>query len=416
LARNAFSAAAAKSNGAVRTEVNLSSLRRKYYPRSYADGAGKPYLLIVSPYAIYPPTHGGAVRIAELLRALTTEFRVVLLSDESALYTADSLHYFRDAHAVHLVAARPREMPINAPDRIRRILNHCHPSLRTELKRLIECYEPAIVQIEFVELAAMVIARSGPALWVIDLHDVLFSSTGQSEEDRFEASLVQQYDATIVCSKEDAALVHGAPVTIVPNAARAPQGVYVSSAGNSSILFAGPFRYSPNLKGIQEFLALVYPALKNEIPELEIMILGGVGARDIAASDPRFAQAGVSVHEQVENVHPYLQQCALTINPLHDIRGSSIKLIESLAAGRVCVSTKEGARGFATSGYASLITVNAITEFRKPLQKLLLNERYRVGLERPSPSFLEAISWKMSAKILSDAYRHVMRPGELVAR
>ena len=40
-----------------------------------------------------------------------------------------------------------------------------------------------------------------------------------------------------------------------------------------------------------------------------------------------------------DDVPALLARCALTINPLAQIRGSAVKLVESLAAGRVCVTT-----------------------------------------------------------------------------
>ncbi|MBV8808815.1 MAG: glycosyltransferase, partial [Acidobacteriaceae bacterium] len=248
--------------------------------------------------------------------------------------------------------------------------------------------------------------------WVLDLHDVLLSIDGNNEADRFERSFIAQYDATLVCSDEDAALVRHTDVTVVPNGARATPLAYVPSRGNKTILFAGPFRYAPNLHGVRQFLAHVYPKLRRRISDVELIILGGNGARQAAAADPAFSQPGVTVYDQVDDVYRYLRQCSLTINPLHGIRGSSIKLIESLAAGRACVSTTDGARGLLKCECSALITVNAVADFETPVAELMLNEEYRIELEKPSPAFLEAVSWRTAAKRLQDVYRKHMKPRE----
>lgn len=101
-----------------------------------------------------------------------------------------------------------------------------------------------------------------------------------------------------------------------------------------------------------------------------------------------------------------MEGCALTVNPLSGNRGSSIKLIESMAAGRVCVSTREGARGFLDVGFPSLLVVDRIDEFGTPLERLLLDNEHRRDLEAPREDLLQDYSWKKSAQSLARIYRH----------
>lgn len=386
-------------------DAPLRYVRRRFYPPPGPASATKPVLLLASPYAVYPPAHGGAIRIAELLRTLAKSYRVVLLSDEESLYTAQSAEHFAGLHAVHLVGRRPRELPADVGRRIPRILNHTHAGFRAELNRLLVSYEPDIVQIEFVELAAAVEERRNGAAWFLTLHEALFASGGTSDEDRFERELVERYDAAIVCSPEDAALLGGAHAEVVPNGTRLAALPYVPSRGNAEILFAGPFRYVQNLEGIRLFLELVYPQLKQAVPHVRLVVLGGDGAPAKARTMPCFDQPGVEVREYVADVVPLLQRCAVSINPLYGIRGSSIKLIESLAAGRVCVSTRDGARGFLDGASPALIAVDRIEDFNPPLERLLLDEPYRLELERPAAEFRDRWSWESSARRQLDVYR-----------
>ncbi|HEX3462870.1 MAG TPA: SPASM domain-containing protein [Candidatus Elarobacter sp.] len=386
-------------------DAPLRFLRRKYYPPRDPESAAKPVLLLASPYAVYPPAHGGAIRIAELLRTLAAKYRVVLLSDEERLYTPESTAHFAGLDAVHLVGGRPAERAEDVGRRIPRILNHTHAGFRAELRRLLVSYEPEIVQIEYVELAAAVAERRNGAAWFLTLHDVLFTPETANEDDRFERGLLEKYDAAVVCSAEDAALVRGLRTEVVPNGTRLAAVPYVPSRGNTEILFAGPFRYTQNLEGIRAFLELVYPGLKRAVPQVRLVVLGGDGAPETARTMACFDQPGVEVRDYVPDVAPLLERCALTINPQYAIRGSSIKLIESIAAGRVCVSTRDGARGFLDRANPALIVVDRIEEFAAPLERLLLDERYRLTVERPDPAMREASSWAASANRLLDVYR-----------
>jgi GT2 family glycosyltransferase len=42
----------------------------------------RPSVLVVSPFAIYPPSHGGAMRLCHLLQHLSADFDLIVLSDE----------------------------------------------------------------------------------------------------------------------------------------------------------------------------------------------------------------------------------------------------------------------------------------------------------------------------------------------
>ena len=53
-----------------------------------------PRVLIVSPFALFPPAHGGARRLAELTQRLSTEAELILLSDERSLYDTNAEPWF----------------------------------------------------------------------------------------------------------------------------------------------------------------------------------------------------------------------------------------------------------------------------------------------------------------------------------
>ncbi|HVP45250.1 MAG TPA: glycosyltransferase [Bryobacteraceae bacterium] len=385
--------------------VDLERVDRKFYLRPPQTGTRS--VIVVSPFAVYPPGHGGARRIANLLQRLADDFNIVLLSDEEALYEASVLARVTGPICVHLTGGRRADTP-GAPRRIARIRSHSHPRIQVETEWLAATYAADLVQIEYIELAALIENRKRAVPWVITLHDVLFCETGESPEDRFEAALIAQHDAVIACSAEDAALVRHKRVVVVPNAVT-PPGRYVSSRGSRQLLFTGPFRYEPNLAGILKFLEAVYPALRREIPDVELCVLGGRDASLIARQYEGFAQPGVRVVDHVDDVAPWLEACALTINPVTGVRGSSIKLLESLGFGRVCISTEEGARGFRDLHSSALLIVPGVNDFLAPLRELLLDEERRLQLEKPDSQLLESISWERAAFVQAGLYRELLR-------
>ncbi|HSB13923.1 MAG TPA: glycosyltransferase [Bryobacteraceae bacterium] len=379
-------------------------VRRKFYPTPFQSLPEGRAILVASPYAVFPPAHGGAVRLARLLEHLKRQRKIVLLSDEESCYQEQALPYFAGLAAVHLVGGR-REMCEQRADRIGRILSHSHDILKREATRLAESYSVGAVQVEFVELAKLVEAREGAAPWFLTLHEVLLESGGRPEEDSFEKEWIARYDAAIVCSPEDAALLHHREVLVAPNGVEMRGDVYVPSRGRRTIAFLGPFRYRPNWDGIQRFLTCVYPRLLRTLPGVGIDVFGGLGALERAAGVDCFRQPGVRVHDHVEDVRRRLDACAVTINPLDQTRGSCLKVIESLAAGRVCVSTVAGARGFLRDGFRSLVAVPRVGDFLEPLGLLLSEEDRRLELEPPQAELLDRYRWEHAARKQLDLYR-----------
>ncbi len=366
---------------------------------------GMPLILIVSPYCIYPPAHGGARRIHELIERITLDFDIVLLSDEAESYSDASLKYFEKCHLVCLVGGR--KAPVHN-DRIERILTHSHPALARQLRTLVQIHNPDIVQIEYVELAKLVEMRDSRP-WILTLHDVLLDESGNSrDEDEFELQYIHRFDKVIVCSSEDRALLRDRNVHVVHNGAHVAMH-YTPSPADAPILFMGPFRYPPNFSGIIRFLEDVFPGIRARVPTARLWILGGLRARQIAAGDTCFNQPGVTVFDFIEDVSPYLRDCSISINPNKSVRGSSLKVIESLSAGRVCVSTRDGARGLLEFGLASLVVIDE-NNFADCIVRLLTDLEYRHSLEVPTGA-LYRYSWQRASEEQARIYRSLLQTG-----
>ena len=390
-------------------ELDVIEHRSSFSFRLGSVGARK-RVLLVTPFCIFPPRHGGARRVEGLLQRLRREFDIALISDEASLYDVRSFAYFDGLQAVHLVQRRELKGAHRESDLEKRIKTHCHDTLVRVVREALLRYRPDVVQIEHVELAALSALRGPDQRWVLGLHDAYSQSDFRDPEAaaRLDQHLLETFDAVTVCSPEDQALLKHPQTICVPNGASIALSQHSPSA-SSQLLFMGPFRYAQNLEGIRRFLRIAYPEIKAAVPGARLLVLGGDGAQDAIAGDEAFAQDDVSVVGHRENVHELLQQSALTLNPLSGIRGSSIKVIESLTAGRACVSTQEGARGFTNAGLCGLITVEDVAAMARPIIRLLQDAEQRRRIELPDVARLERFQWRHCATIQSKLYRNLLR-------
>ena len=356
--------------------------------------------LFVAPFAVFPPRHGGARRVAELVRGLKASVDVALVSDEATLYDARSFADFDGLLDVRLVQRRDGGAQ-GAASLAARAREHCHPVLVDAVREAIAGNRADAIVVQHAELAPLVRERKGSARWILDLHDAFAREDFASDAEHQAFSVdVARYDAVTVCSAEDAALVMHPKVVIVPNGAQIGSGAYAPSAG-ARLLFVGPFRYGPNRDGIARFLRDAWPRVRDAVPDATLTILGGDESLAIVRDDALFAQPGVEVMGHRDDVPRLLADSALAVNPLANIRGSAVKLVETLAAGRVCVTTADGARGFAGAA-AGLVAVPDVAAMADAVVALLRDAQRRNAIERADPSLLDAFGWHHSVARLRE--------------
>ncbi|WP_157578781.1 glycosyltransferase [Rudaea cellulosilytica] len=368
------------------------------YYGAQPNSATRPRVLLVTPFALFPPAHGGARRIAELVTRLAGKVDFILLSDERSLYSLASEPWLKLVRATHLIEGRgdrPTDVPLTLAERMQR---HAWPEMRRKLEQMIALYDPNVVQVEFMELALLADRRKGRARWLLALHDVYLAGD-RSSGDAAQITALQRFDAISACSNEDIALLPNANAHLIGNGAidRRP-GAVASPQTPPRLLFMGPFRYTQNREGILAFLDQAWPALKRQFPNLRLTILGGAESKAIAEGDARLTQDGVDLVSAFVDPTPYLAECTVSINPQYDIRGSSIKLIESLLARRVCVSTAAGARGFAREGLQGLVTADDVAGMAAPISALLADAGHRHYIENADDAKLDTHTWDAVAQ------------------
>jgi GT2 family glycosyltransferase len=387
-------------NTAVRNAGFLfNSVANRYY---FISRPHLPTILWVTPFAIFPPSHGGARRITELAKRLAPHVNLLLLSDESEVYKNCVSEDFSAFTSVHLLKAR-KDMPGQALRM--RMDDHAAKGLRYELRRLQQQHKIDLVQIEFMEASLLVEERLGDTPFVVALHDVYLDG---GADDEFQLEALRHFEAIITCSEEDATFLADIPHHVITNGAQDRFAASVESSDKKTVLFMGPFRYGPNYAGILQFLALVWPAVQAAHPDAELFILGGPEASSARFANPLLQQNGVSLITEFVDPEPYLAACALTINPQQEIRGSALKVAESLLAKRICVTTRTGARGFAGLNTEALRIVDTWDEMGAEITRLLDDFDSRHKYECSAADVRNRLSWDGRAEELLQLYQNLL--------
>lgn len=172
--------------------------------------------------------------------------------------------------------------------------------------------------------------------------------------DRIVATLLRERATRAwIVKAGDAGRLDGVPTNVLPNIPfQAGRDGAVAPLpfgdGPPALLFIGRLSWSPNVDGVNRFIAQVWPSVRAAVPAAVFRIVGSRLGDDLRR---RWAAVpGVEVLGRVDEVAPAYAAAAASVNPCQSGGGSNIKVVESLAYGRACVTTSHGARGYESIG------------------------------------------------------------------
>ncbi len=340
--------------------------------------SGRLRVLIVSPFLPYPLSHGGAVRMFNLCKALgrRVDFALVAIHESRQTVHYDELReVFQEVRVVDM--DEPVSRNAGLPAQVRQ---HQSQSLREAVADLAADWRPDLLQVEFTHMAEFRDAAPDTPAILVE-HDLTFSlyrqlaqSQGSLEARReyerwleFERRWLRTYDAVWTMSEEDrsAAIREGSPPDLT---FAIPNGVDVfrflpedSPATPPEILLVGSFRHLPNVLAFEKLRTEIMPRVWSVFPNAVARVVAGPDHewfwRKLAPkglpldTDPR-----IVVHGFVEDLRPIYARASAVAAPLEVSAGTNIKVLEAIACGKATVTTTAGCGGLGLrDGHEALI-------------------------------------------------------------
>ncbi len=195
------------------------------------------------------------------------------------------------------------------------------------------------------------------------------------------------------------------PCTIIPNGV---DGTYFHRSRQSQdspvIVFLGRMDYFPNVDGMVYFVNRIFPAIRRNVPNAELRIIGSNPIRKIRnlAKVP-----GVSVTGYVPDVRAYLIDAAVAVAPLRIARGTQNKILESMAMGIPVVATPEAAKGIQAVPGRHLLVADRAEAFASQVVEVLQNAELRKDLSEAGRRQVESVhSWSLAMDALDSIWAH----------
>jgi ribosomal protein S18 acetylase RimI-like enzyme len=372
---------------------------RSIYPSKIQEIEGRPMsarrrrVAVLTPYFPFPLAHGGAVRIFNLIREMSSEFDVFLFAFRDA-ETADDLGPLLDLCARMVLIDKPRYREPSwstlAPPQVHEFHS---PPMAAALARIRAEYKIEAVQVEYTMLAPY---RGD----VLVEHDITFALYRQIRDrtpalsqrwdfwrwQRFEKKWIQRYRKVVVMSDQDRALLDTPNISVIRNGVDLARFTPEIERPGQRLLFIGSFRHFPNIVGYRFFVEQVWPILREHSPHIALTVVAGpnpllywrehTGLTAIPPDDR------IHLLEFVSDVRPLYIEANLAIVPTIVSAGTNLKVLEAMAMDRAVVSTSSGCAGLGLDHSVNVWIEDQPEDFARAIDALLHDAPLRQRIAR----------------------------------
>ncbi len=382
-------------------------------------------ILFLSGWFPYPPDNGSRIRVFNLIKQLSREHEVTLLSFAEGAVSGDRLARMRSlCQAVYTVPYKEF-----APRRWRAILGFLTPSPRSVADTYSPQMEALVSKVagsNSFDIAITSEMRTAPyARFVrgvprvfedIELAWIWEQFSAQTDLLRkaryaltwyktsyFMRRLLRVFDACTVVSEQERGYLQRAvpkhpPIATVPNGVDAKY--YSDDFGlprANTLIHTGALTYSANLDAMCFFLNGIYPLIKARHPEAELRITG----RTDGVTLSHLRGDGVIFTGYLGDIRPAIAQSWISIVPLRTGGGTRLKILEAMALGTPVVSTSKGAEGLEVTSGKDILLADTPERFAEAVLSLLDDGALRARLaENGRRLVAERYHWEQIGSVL----------------
>ncbi len=387
-------------------------------------------VLLVAPYPIHPPLHGGGVFINQTASRLARECRLHLLCLlERESERADNARFARQCASAELMVRWSAHNDSATALRPFAAQHFWHPDMLWKIHRTIFMKRIDVVQFEYTQLAVYAGDFRQLATFLFE-HDIYFQAVQRAIASagaaagmrtayeylralRFELSSLAKFDAIQVCTDEQRRFLRSYLGDQPPILTGLRAGIDVAryeyrSSGREpdTILFVGNLRHEPNRQALRYFLERIHPAIRRALPSARLMIAGAEGP---AAFVQTLERPGVEYLGRVDDIRSVLSRYAVFVAPILTGSGVRVKLMEAFAAGIPVVATSLGAEGLQNPDIDVLEIADRPSDFAGATVRLLQDRAYAEQLAYNARQAI-AKHWDCAAITpkLAERYRAVL--------
>jgi glycosyltransferase involved in cell wall biosynthesis len=385
----------------------------------------KPRLLWLTAYLPHIGRHAGAGRMFQLLKRLSSNYQITLLT---FLETDEEREFLPEVESlcekvIAMKRSHPPHWQLFAYEPFDEFLT---PEMIKAVDYCLENCDFNLIQLEYTQMAYYAKRSSGIPI-LLTKHEVDFAACARRAKreahpvsklrwfynylqvlDR-EIQLTKNVDAVICMTEPDARELSkfcpSIPTYVINTGVdldyfRPPD----HPAVDPRMIFVGAFQHLPNVEAMKYFCQEVLPLVRSRIPGIELFVVGSnppssiVGLTEIS---------GVQVTGFVPDIRPFMAQSSIYIVPLNLGVGIRGKILEAWAMGMAVVSTSVGCAGLRYENNRNILIADTAQQFADQIFSLVKDPSRRQYLGEEGRRTVEKYyGWEGSVRQLETLYRH----------
>ena len=206
---------------------------------------------------------------------------------------------------------------------------------------------------------------------------------------RFMARLLENFSlCTVASDVERQLLAAAAPayraVEVVPNTVAGDPPAAGAARTADALIFTGALTFAPNLDAMSWFVQDIFPAIRAQVPSVQLTITGDPGPRppfgrrsdrplDGPDAQP-VAQSmddGIVLTGRVPDVRALVAASAVSIAPIRTGGGTRLKILEAMALRTPIVATAKAVEGIDVRNGEHLLVADTPADFAAAVQRVL---------------------------------------------
>lgn len=218
--------------------------------------------------------------------------------------------------------------------------------------------------------------------------------------ERYEQIIFEYFDHHTIISKQDCDLLKHPlreRIQIVRNGIDASFFESVVSSYHFQILFCGNMSYPPNIEASKRLVNNILPLLQRHTPDITVMLAGANPTRPVRA----LQQDVVFVSGWMDDIREAYSSARVFVAPMITGSGMQNKLLEAMAAGLPCVTTRLAADALQATDGVNIIVCDSDESFAQAVKKLLDDDVYYHQIALAGKEFVEQnFQWENSVRRL----------------
>ncbi|QQG44792.1 MAG: glycosyltransferase family 4 protein [Candidatus Roizmanbacteria bacterium] len=399
-------------------------------------------ILMLTPYLPYPPASGGQIRTYNLLKYLSRNNEITLISLYKNKNTKKDASYLK-SFCKKIYLCKRAEKPWQIGNILKSIFSllpflivrNYSSEAKKEIKELLEKENFDVIHAETFYIMPHIPETKIPILLVeqtieyqvyqhfvstmpifirafffLDILKLKFWETYYWKKATLVSSVSQQ-DKLMIKRR----VLNINPV-IIPNGAG--DEMFVDSLVKKnlekpSILFVGNFYWLQNVEAASYLINRLFPRIKDKIKDV-LLIIAGQNALDKIKYN---GNGGIKIIDIPQNdsnlVKKLYHEATLFIAPIFGPGGTRLKILAAMASGLPVIATKIGVEGLKTEDKKHVLIAKTTEEFVRQTEVVLKDKNLYDTLRKNSYQLAKSeFSWESISKQLEIVYKNIINSHE----